>query len=263
MFIDIGNFIYHLGVSMFKKIVVLFAFYTILLNPIKAQLNLLHSFSSSTTNGQNPTGSLLLDGTYLYGMTEQGGMNGYGTIFRIGNDGNDFILLFSFSATITDGYAPVGSLIKDGIYLYGMAHYGGTTNDGIIFRIDKDGSGFTILHNMSYTNGRYPRGSLTTDSTYLYGMTEQGGSGDGGTIFRINKDGSGFTLLHSFVFSTTNGRLPQGTLLIMERIFLVCLIEVEQITQAQFLELIKMGVDLYYFIASLDLHIVVDTLMVA
>ena len=173
---------------------------------------LLHSFSTSTTNGENPYGSLITDGTNLYGMTYFGGANDVGTIFRIGLDGSGFILLHSFSSLTTNGEHPYGSLISDGTNLYGMTQYGGTTGEGTIFKIGIDGSGFTLLH--SFNNMHYPYGSLLLNGTYLYGMTIYGGANGDGTIFRIGTDGSGFTLLHSFdSTSSTNGDYPWGSLI--------------------------------------------------
>jgi len=44
----------------------------------------------NTNNGGNPEGSLIISGSTLYGMTEQGGAIGYGVIFQINTDGSGF-----------------------------------------------------------------------------------------------------------------------------------------------------------------------------
>ena len=81
----------------------------------------LHSFSSTSTNegtglqvntdGINPEASLLygLDGN-LYGTTQGGGADGYGTIFEITPDGT-FTLLYTFTGG-DDGANPVTSLAQ-------------------------------------------------------------------------------------------------------------------------------------------------------
>ncbi len=47
------------------------------------QFNLVYSFqASSATDGALPYGSLMYDGTYLYGTTSAGGAHGKGTVFR-------------------------------------------------------------------------------------------------------------------------------------------------------------------------------------
>lgn len=68
--------------------------------------------------GRTPLGSLVTDGTYLYGMTQKGGgASSGGAIFKIKNDGTGFVNMENFSGDTT-GYAPLGSLLSDGTYLY-------------------------------------------------------------------------------------------------------------------------------------------------
>ena len=51
-------------------------------------------------DGSNPYGSLYYDGTYLYGMTANGGSGGcHGTIFRIKPDGNGYSILLTLGGT--------------------------------------------------------------------------------------------------------------------------------------------------------------------
>lgn len=162
-------------------------------------------------NGRQPWGSLISDGTFLYGMTNIGGANNMGTIFKIRPDGSDFSKLLDF-AGITNGSAPRGSLLFDGTFLYGMTSTGGTNNFGTIFKILPNGSGFVKLLDFNGTvNGRLPWGSLISDGTFLYGMTSAGGAGDLGTVFKIRTDGTDYTKV--FEFSTAvNGRAPLGSL---------------------------------------------------
>jgi len=175
----------------------------------------LHSFSSSTTtNGDDPQGSLITDGTYLYGMTYSGGTNDLGIIFKIGRGGAGFTILHSFSAAITDGKNPYGSLITDGTYLFGMTKSGGTDDKGVIFKIELDGTNFELLHSFDGSNdGENPYGSLITDGTKLYGMTHSGGTKNFGTIFKISTTGTDFTVLRNFNNTTINGANPYGSLI--------------------------------------------------
>lgn len=163
------------------------------------------------TSGRVAQGNLISDGTYLYGMTSDGGANDYGTIFKILLNGTGFTKIFDFNAT-ADGSWPDGSLLFDGTYLYGMTNSGGTNNLGTIFKIMPDGSGFTkILDFDNTTNGGNPSGSLISDGSYLYGMTSVGGANSNGTIFKIMPNGSGYVTLLDFD-GADNGRGPQGTL---------------------------------------------------
>lgn len=161
-----------------------------------------------TTTGANPTGSLYYDGTDLYGLTGYGGMNGQGVLFKVKPDGTGFTKLFEFSGTL-NGSNPLGSLMYDGTYFYGTTNQGGTNNFGTIFKIKKDGSGFTKLLDFDGTNnGRLPRGSLISDGTYLYGTTGYNGTNQG-SVFKIKLDGSGYTTILDF--NTTNGSIPNGS----------------------------------------------------
>lgn len=125
------------------------------------------SYSQYTTllnfvgpNGGDSPGSLISDGTYLYGMTAAGGTNEMGTIFKILPDGTNYQLLLEF-AGLSNGRLPFGSLISDGTFLYGMTEFGGQYNQGTIFKIMPDGSGFVKLFDFALgASGKNPRGSL-------------------------------------------------------------------------------------------------------
>ncbi len=88
---------------------------------------------TGTANGKNPYGSLISDGTFLYGMTYAGGVNNLGTIFKIKPDGTGYLKLLDFSGT-ANGSNPYGSLFYDGTFLYGMTYAGGANSDGTIFK---------------------------------------------------------------------------------------------------------------------------------
>ncbi len=98
------------------------------------QITLLHSFGTVTEDGEGPIlGRLLLSGKNLYGMSRDGGTNGYGTIFGFNIKTGQYAVLHSFTDVTTDGAYPYGSLILSGENLYGMAEGGGAENDGVIF----------------------------------------------------------------------------------------------------------------------------------
>lgn len=171
---------------------------------------------AGTSNGSMPFGSLISDGTFLYGMTAIGGTNNLGTIFKIKTNGTCYAKLLDFAGT-TNGNIPMGSLISDGTFLYGMTQEGGTNSLGTLFKIKYDGTGYSkLLDFAGTTNGSSPRGSLISDGTFLYGMTLGGGTGhctNGcGTIFKIKPDGTGYSMLLDFE-GATNGSSPDGSLI--------------------------------------------------
>jgi uncharacterized repeat protein (TIGR03803 family) len=151
-------------------------------------------------------------------MTEYGGADNTGTIFRINTNGTEFMLLHSFTGTVIDGKQPNGDLLLSGATLYGMTCYDGNNDGGIIFKINQDGTGFALLHSFNWPSDEYyPCGSLTEFNKVLYGMTVNGGIGVSssttGMVFQITKDGTGYLILHTFANSDSNGKQPFGNLL--------------------------------------------------
>ena len=183
-------------------------------NPDGADHTVIHHFMGWVYDGDTARGSLTLDGDFLYAMTARGGTNDFGVIFRIKKDGADFTLLHTFASGRGDGATPNGSLLMDGDSFYGMTSAGGQRNNGVIFRMSKDGASYSILHDFTngLDDGSDPCGSLITDGTALYGTTSGGGNGDNGVIFRINKDGTGHRILHRFAGSGNDGVHPQSAL---------------------------------------------------
>ena len=111
----------------------------------------LHSFVGGSTDGRAPVAGLLLDGAgNLYGTTRFGGASDLGTVFTVRTDGSGFALLHSFADLPTEGTTPSGGLITDGAgSLFGVTSSGGASDQGTVFRLGTDGSGFTILHSFA------------------------------------------------------------------------------------------------------------------
>ena len=200
-----------------KKIILYSAIATLLFtccllpNVSKAQYTKLYDFQGNS-DGNSPRGDLFFDGTFLYGMTAQGGLNNSGTIFKIKSDGTGYAKLFDFAGTASGKY-PNGSLISDGTFLYGMTSAGGMNNLGTVFKIMPDGTGYIkLLDFAGITNGSNPQGSLISDGNFLYGMTIVGGTNSFGTIFKIKPDGTGYVKLLDFS-GTANGSNPHGDLI--------------------------------------------------
>lgn len=179
------------------------------------------------TNSPVPEGGMVLIGGALYGTMYTGGSADNGSIFRINTDGGGFTNLHDFSVTVptafgtnSDGDRPQGDLVTDGYTLYGTAQYGGTNGNGTVFKINTDGSGFTVIKTFSATfvgtnnvsgnillsgtnvDGARPVGSLVLDGTTLYGTTYHGGTSNG-VVFSMQTDGGDYTVLK--YFSSTSG----------------------------------------------------------
>ncbi len=145
-------------------------------------------------------------------MASDGGSADGGTIFKLNTDGSGFGVLHSFAGS--DGQCPQDSLTLVGSTLYGMTFDVGVNNPaGTIFKINTDGTGFSVLHTFAggSSDGLAPNGSLILAGSDLYGMTGEGGSSNMGTLFKIGLDGSDFSVLHSFQ-GGSDGRMPWADL---------------------------------------------------
>ena len=166
-------------------------------------LTILHSFLG-TDDGAAPSSGLVqaTDGNF-YGTTSAGGVDGYGTVFKI-TAGGTLTTLHSFGSASTDGANPEVALVQatDG-------NFYGTTSDlhfghGTVFKITPGGA-LTTLHTFNLTDGSGPSGLIQASDGNFYGTT---GSGVG-TVFKITPGG---TLTTQHTFSVTDGRSPQGPL---------------------------------------------------
>jgi uncharacterized repeat protein (TIGR03803 family) len=180
-------------------------------------LSVLHQFIAGNNDGASPYSELTqgADGV-LYGTTWSGGTNAAGIVFRINRDGGGFTILHHFGSA-ADGSTPFDGVIQAGDgFLYGTTYYGGTNSNGTIFKIDTNGSFYSVLYRFTNSpDGANSYGGLVQGlDGALYGTTYAGGSGPG-TVFKINTDGGGYSVLHSFTNFTDAtqpfSRLVQGS----------------------------------------------------
>ena len=182
---------------------ILSAFLTVSIPPATAQYTLLQTFNNTVSEGGSPIGTLVVAGPSLYGVARTGGSSNGGVLFKINNDGTGFSVLHNFGVASGDGSHPVGTLTLAGSALYGMTQGGGTGGFGVLFKINADGTGYTVLQSFA---GGGPVGALTLVGSVLYGVTRGGGTSGLGTLFKINTDGTGYAILYNF-----NGASPVGS----------------------------------------------------
>lgn len=167
----------------------------------------LKSFGNAAQSGADPYGALRLgtDGA-LYGTTYFGGTNNSGTVFKVSTNGTGYTVLHLFGGAPADGANPRTGLIRgsDGA-LYGIAGTGGTNNAGAIFRLNQDGSGYTLVYTFSTATGYYPRALFQATNGMLYGSTGNGGAHGVGTLFQLSTNGTGYVELHQFGTTTNDG----------------------------------------------------------
>jgi uncharacterized repeat protein (TIGR03803 family) len=181
-------------------------------------LTTLHSFCLKTNclDGASPYGGLVqaTDGN-LYGLTEQGGTPGSGTVFRITPEG-EFTVIHDYCFGEQCGYSPRGNLIQatDG-RLYGTTSSGGFNSGGTVFRIGRGGA-FASLGLQNASGGGGPMaGLLQASDGRFYGTTLYGGhGGNEGSLFRVNLSGE-VKVLYEFCAYTScsDGARPDGVLI--------------------------------------------------
>lgn len=146
----------------------------------------------------------------IWGVTAFGGTYNRGTLFKIASDSTDFTVVKHFEP-FPDGSYPNQLLEGSDGNLYGLTTTDGGNGGGTIFKIDTNGTGFTILHTFNGSGGSGPEGLIESRDGNLYGSTYEGGAYGFGTIFKITTNGMAFSVLHSFNGLEGNG--PLGSLL--------------------------------------------------
>ena len=171
-----------------------------------------------------PETNLIMDAAGdLFGTSSQGGSKGLGAVFEIIKNGSGYssapTVLASFDGA--DGANPSSGLIMDAAGdLYGATAGGGTNNDGALFEITKNSSGYSstpvMLASFNGADGAEPGGSLIMDAAGdLFGSTELGGANSDGSVFELDNTGGGYsstpTVLASF--DGINGLYPSSSLI--------------------------------------------------
>lgn len=189
-------------------------------------------YQLTPSDGLGPVAGLLLasDGRF-YGTTTLGAasqLGSTGTVFGLSPDGSGFSVIYRFDPYSTvnvlgapinvNGASPEAELIEGpGGFLYGTTRNGGPNGTGVVFKLAKDGSGFTVLHAFGPVtsaasvsppindDGMSPLGALVAASDgYLYGTASSGGANGNGTVFRVAADGSVFERVYIFSALTAN-----------------------------------------------------------
>ena len=170
----------------------------------------LHAFSGR--DGSSPSATLVPgpDGN-LYGTTQLGGENGFGTVYAVSPTGEITVLYPLAGAEGADVFSPL--VFGRDKQFYGTTALGGAgvlNGHGAVFRFSLDGA-YTPLYFFSGRDGEKPEAGLAQGSDgWLYGTTTSGGDLGKGSVFAISPDGE-FRSLHAF--SGSDGDLPLGQLL--------------------------------------------------
>ncbi len=158
----------------------------------------LHEFQGDA-EGSWALAPLLVRGTNVYGSSYSSWVANqhYGTVFRVGTDASQFTVLKYFGPCLGGGANPQ-ALALIGETLYGTAFEGGPREGGTLFKLNTNGSDFSVLleFDASAYIGNGPE-SLLADSASLYGTVYEGGGNNRGTVLKYNLSG-GYTELKEF-----------------------------------------------------------------
>jgi uncharacterized repeat protein (TIGR03803 family) len=167
--------------------------------------------SSANSPGGMPFGSLVMghDGN-LYGLTQFGGSQGKGTIFKFNPANNTFTKLVDL--TDSTGANPQGSFfLASDSNLYATAYQGGFYDYGTIFRYNIAANHVTKLWEFANDpDGANPVSNFIEDNGLLYATTSGGGLNNYGTLFHYNIANSTYGV--DVNFDDVNlGQEPYGT----------------------------------------------------
>jgi uncharacterized repeat protein (TIGR03803 family) len=179
-------------------------------SPTTNELTVLYSFTNQLTDGDNPYGHLIFDGTYLYGTTfsNDSDATSAGTLWKYkpdlgnGSSGPTVLLLFDNKTNIDFGEYPWNGVTDvDGV-LYGTSFYGSGFNCGAFFSSAINGDNNEVLH--TFTGGLDGCGPFSSvkywsDGNY-YGTSNQYQSPDNlyGSVYHSGSEPNTLTFNTSF-----------------------------------------------------------------
>lgn len=175
-----------------------------------SNFQVLYNFQTGSGNGLGKEphhDAMLYYDDNLYGTALEGGQDDNGVIYKISLTGADYTPIHVFTGGNNDGSQPHSGVIEINSIFYGITAAGGTHDNGTLYKINPDGSGFSVLYSFHNSDGDNSHGRLTlgSDGHTLFGMTKEGGSSDDGVIFSYDLSSSDYTILHTFTGSSSDG----------------------------------------------------------
>ena len=114
-------------------------------------------------------------------------------------------------AYLPNGASPRTSVVRDSSgNLYGTTTSGGTSNAGVVYKVDTGGVETVLYTFTGGSDGGQPQAGVFRDAAgNIYGTTSSGGSAGQGVVFRLSASGKE-TVLYSFTGGADGGRPYAG-----------------------------------------------------
>ena len=145
----------------------------------------LAKFPAYSGDGSGQPRIRALSGATLYGTTSWGTPSNAGEIFKLNTDGTGYGVLKQFTGGVDGRYPWAGVVISDST-LFGTAREGGLYGEGVVFKVNTNGSGYTVIKHFSGSDGANPSAGLVLSGTRLYGTTQYGGNLNNGVLFSLS-----------------------------------------------------------------------------
>ncbi|HZY82857.1 MAG TPA: choice-of-anchor tandem repeat GloVer-containing protein [Cyclobacteriaceae bacterium] len=133
----------------------------------------------------------------IYGTLQDSNIATAGVIFKLNADGSSLVKLHTYTTVVvgSPNTQPTNFIGSDG-KLYGANYAGGPSpSEGVIYRINLDGTNYQILHDFSVTSPeQFPNGLMEGNDGKLYGVARKDMSTTG-VIYRMDKDGTNFEII--------------------------------------------------------------------
>jgi len=173
----------------------------------------LYSFTGGA-DGAYPYAGVIRDSAgNLYGTTLYGGAANTGAVFKLDTSGQETVL-YSFLVSGTTGAEPFAGAIRDSAGdLYGTTYYGGTANQGVVYKLDAPGQETVLYSFTGGTDGGEPYAGVVRDSAgNLYGTASIGGTTQyGGVVYKLDTTGHQ-TVLYNFTIGPDGGGPEAGVI---------------------------------------------------
>jgi uncharacterized repeat protein (TIGR03803 family) len=175
----------------------------------------LHAFTRGPYGDQPDLAGVIRDSDgNLYGTTAFNGAGGQGTVYKLDSTGYPTVL-HAFPGA-ADGQHPYNNGLIFGWddQLYGTVALGGTTGEGVLYRLDEKGNETLLHHFSAFTSQGYgrPTGTVMRDAAgNFYGTTFTGQADVGtgyGVVYKVDMGGHS-KVLHNFT-NGDDGGFPYG-----------------------------------------------------